>query len=517
MGKNAIINASVYLGGGELIPKGFVTWEGSRIGAVGVRSRFTRPPDMEVSDLAGMLVLPGLIDSHIHLVGYALALRRIDLADTRSAGEALKLIADRVRSLRKGEWLRGRGWDKQRWGLESFPDRGLLDAVTPDNPAAITSRDGHLVWVNSAGLAELGLDRTGIEVEGGEVETDTSGRPRGVFKEKAAELVLTGLRRERPEEVGPAVKDACRRLLGMGITGVHASENTSSSELLDHAVDRGFVDLKAVRMLEVGESRDIDAIQPESRIGVIKILADGTLGSQTAAMIDPYCGQPENRGILAVSTSKLRELVFHAIEAGFSVAVHAIGDRANREILDVYEEARGTRAGVGAVLRIEHAQVLRPDDIARLGRLGVVASMQPIHLVGDMRVAERYWGARSRYAYAFRSILGAGGGLAFGSDAPIEDPNPLKGIHAAVTRRDPSMPDSASWNPAERITVSEAVDAYTIGAARAAGIGGETGGIRPGTRADLTVLDCDITRGDPDALLDARVVMTVVGGRTYLP
>jgi predicted amidohydrolase YtcJ len=220
---------------------------------------------------------------------------------------------------------------------------------------------------------------------------------------------------------------------------------------------------------------------------------------------------------MAVPKPELRELVTRSVEAGFSVAVHAIGDRANMELLDVFEEVRSTDRGRDAVLRVEHAQVLRPEDIHRFGSLGVVASVQPIHLVGDRTVSNRYWGARSRYAYVFRSILGTGGTLAFGSDAPIEDPNPLKGIHAAVTRRDPDIPEAPAWNPAECITVSEAIDAYSRGAALAAGTEDRTGSIRPGMRADLTALDRNVLRGGPDALLDAKVVLTVVKGNRHHP
>jgi predicted amidohydrolase YtcJ len=517
MAKRAILNASIYMGGGEVIPKGFVVWDGSVIEGVGEISAYAGGSDVEVEDLPGKLVLPGLVDSHIHLVGYALALKRIDLAATRSVAEALEWIAAHVAGLRKGEWLRGRGWDKQHWGLDRFPDRGLLDRVTPDNPAALSSRDGHLMWVNSAGLAALGLDRTGVEVEGGEVETGPSGRPTGIFKEKAVDLVLRRLEEAGPESAGPAIRDACRTLLGIGITGVHTSENARSLMILDHADSAGMVSLNTIRMLEVGAVDDIEQASGRPGLTHIKILADGALGSQTASMLEPYCGQPDNYGIMAVPKPNLLALAGRAVEAGFALAVHAIGDRANLEVLDVFEEIRGTEPGRNVVLRVEHVQVLRPDDVARFGKLGVIASMQPIHLVGDTPVAERYWGARSRYAYAFRSILDTGGSLAFGSDAPIEDPNPLRGMHAAVTRRDPFVEASSAWYPEECITVSEAIDAYTTGAALAAGTPDKAGRIKPGMRADLTVLDRDIVGHDPDVLLDAGVVLTVTNGRPFHP
>jgi predicted amidohydrolase YtcJ len=517
LGKKAYVNPTIYLGEGETIDRGYVIWDGPRIEQVGDMSSFVRDPAMEIEDLKGNLLLPGLVDCHIHLVGYALALRRIDLASTRSVEEALAMVVSYVKKLGKGEWLRGRGWDKQHWGVDCFPDRALLDRVTPDNPAVLSSRDGHLVWVNSAALSQLGLDRSGIEVEGGEVETDARGKPTGIFKEKAAGLVLSRLERSDPERVGPAVSDACRKLLGLGLTGVHTSEDAESSEMLDHAVRQSTVSLNMVRMLEVGSPRDIEEARDMPGVTHIKILVDGALGSQTASMVEPYCGQPGNSGVVAVPKPELLKLVTCAVEAGFSVAVHAIGDRANMEVLEVFEQIRRTGPGRDAVLRVEHAQVLRPEDIGRFGKLDVLASVQPIHLVGDRPVAEKFWGHRSRYAYVFRSIIDAGGTLAFGSDAPIEDPDPLKGIHAAVIRQDPAVPDSPQWNRAECISVSEAIDAYSIGAAQAAGTPKESGRIRPGMRADFTVLDRDITRGDPAAILDARPVFTVVKGRVCYP
>lgn len=515
MAKKALVDASIYMGKGEIIPRGFVVWDGSKIEAVGDMSEFARMSGVEVEDPGGKLVLPGLVDAHLHLVGYALALKRVDLASTRSVDEALKMIGTRAASLGEGEWLRGRGWDKQHWGVDRFPDRDMLDRVVPDNPAALSSRDGHLVWVNSAALAELDLDRTGIEIEGGEVETGPSGKPTGIFKEKAADLVLSRLEEVGSEDGDTAIRDACRKLRSLGFTGVHTSENAASLEILEHADDMGMVSLNTVRMLEVRGPEDIDRAVDRPGVTHIKVLADGALGSQTACMLEPYEGQPDNSGIMAVPKPRLRVLVRRSVEAGFAMAVHAIGDRANLEVLDVFEEVRGTDAGRDALLRVEHVQVVQAEDVPRFGKLGIVASMQPIHLVGDTPVAERYWGARSRYAYAFRSILDTGGTLAFGSDAPIEDPDPLKGIHAAVTRRDPEDRDSSAWYAEECITVFEAIDAYTAGSAVAAGTPDRTGGIRPGMRADLTVLDRDITKGDPGAILDGRVVLTVIGGRPY--
>jgi predicted amidohydrolase YtcJ len=235
-------------------------------------------------------------------------------------------------------------------------------------------------------------------------------------------------------------------------------------------------------------------------------------------MLEPYCGQPENLGIEVTSKEDLVQMAFRSVEKGFSLGVHAIGDRANMEVLDAYEEIRCRSEAHEPILRVEHAQVLRDEDIPRFGSIGVIASMQPIHIVSDMDVAESYWGERCRNAYAFRSIIAGGGSIAFGSDAPIEDPDPLKGIHAAVTRRVPSRPRSPSWHPAQCLTVAEAVDCYTLGASLAAGLEKEAGAIRPGMCADFTVVDRNIIAApDPEAILDSRVTMTVVRGEVYIP
>jgi predicted amidohydrolase YtcJ len=245
----------------------------------------------------------------------------------------------------------------------------------------------------------------------------------------------------------------------------------------------------------------------------IKTYADGTLGSQTASMLEPFAGQPGNIGIAFAPREKLWDIVTRSVDAGFAMSVHAIGDRANMEVLDIYEAVRRSSRGRQALLRVEHAQILRPEDMPRFGVLAVPASMQPIHLVADRAVADRYWGDRSGNAYAWKRILETGGVVAFGSDAPIESPDPLRGIHAAVTRRGPAEPESSPWYPRERLAAWQCLDCYTLGGATACGRVRDTGRVSAGYRANLTVLDTDILSvADPDEILGARVVGTVVGG-----
>jgi predicted amidohydrolase YtcJ len=500
------IDAAIYMGGGGVIEKGYIIVNGPVIEDVGRASDLKRPPDLKVIGLAGKLIVPGLTDCHVHLLGYARALTGLDLSETASLEEGLRLIERHLKGMPDGAWLRGRGWDKQRWGLPGFPTKGMLDAITGDNPVALTSRDGHLLWVNSAVLHRVGLDRAAFHIDGGEIEVDEAGKPTGILKENAAGLITRPAGEDETEHALQALSLASRKLVGLGLTCVHTVEDEREADVVNLAEERGYVDLDLVRLREIKDVSELESLSPSPRASCVKIYADGALGSQTASMFEPYCGQVENRGITVTSGPGLSDLVRRSVDKGFSVAV-----------LDVYEAVRETLPGRGAVLRIEHAQVLRREDIARFGRLGVIASMQPVHIVADMRVAEAYWGSRCRNAYAWKSILREGGTLAFGSDAPIEDPDPLKGIHAAVTRRNPEEQASSAWYGDERLTVAEAIDCYTLGAAVAGGRSVVSGRIRVGARADLTVLDNNILiPGEPDIILDTSVEMTVIGGKVHI-
>jgi predicted amidohydrolase YtcJ len=375
-----------------------------------------------------------------------------------------------------------------------------------------------VAWLNTAGMRELGLYDRVEAVEGGEVVTDSGGKPTGIFKENAGVLVWTRLGSRDRERTLEALAEASRKLRRLGLVGAHTLEARAGWQLLAEALERGGIGINLVRIREVHEPDEIDTLEPLPGACCVKTYADGTLGSQTASMLEPYCGEPGNVGIPALTPAKLREIVFRAVDKGFGVCVHAIGDRANREVLNAYEEARRRPAYRGTLLRIEHAQVLDPDDIPRFARQGIVASMQPIHLVSDRHVADRYWGTRSASAYAWKRIMDTGGTVAFGSDAPIESPDPLRGMHAAVSRSNPATQEEGPWYPAERLEVWQAVDCYTLGSAAAARAGGEPdrgadGRIRAAAPANLTVLDRDIIgSADPQALLEAGVVGTVVGG-----
>ncbi|MGH2453808.1 MAG: amidohydrolase [bacterium] len=479
-------------------------------------------------DLGGATALPGFVDSHIHLAPYGIALRRLNVAAVRSLPEAVEAVAAAVARERPGAWILGRGWDKNVWPEDRFPSAADLDAVSPHHPVALSSKDGHLLWVNTAALRLAGVTGQTPDPPGGEIARDRRGEPVGIFKEESAKALVGKV---IPSGDTPAIErgihDAAAMLHRVGITGVHSFVGTEAYEggkvlsVLQQLAARGALRLRVWATLPLGELEAAAAGGRRSgvgdewlRVGPVKVFADGTLGSQTASMLEPFDGQPHNSGIAIHSREELIAIVRRAVAAGFWCAIHAIGDRANRWVLDAYEASEEASRRLGARHRIEHVQVLHPDDLPRLARMGVTASMQPIHATSDRDIADRYWGTRSRTAYAWRSLLRAGTALAFGSDAPVETPDPWQGIYAAVTRRRPGDSRPA-WYPDETLSVEEAVRAYTVGAARASGEEGIHGSLAPGRLADFIALDRDVMTEaprDPEVLLQVRVLATVIAG-----
>jgi len=496
---------------------------GGRIAAVGetreLRDAF---PGFARVPLDGRTVLPAFTDSHIHVAGLGLSLRQVDLRGARSLREAAARAGAAARTARPDEWIRGVGWDKNLWPEGRFPTRDDLDPLTGGCPTALRSKDGHTVWVNSAALALAGITRETPDPEGGTIVRDArTGEPTGLLAERATYPVIALAGRPSPDALEQAIVDASAMLHRTGVAGVHVVEGGDVLAAFQRLRARGALTLRVCMMLPEDALDAAITLGVRSgfgdetlRLGGVKIFSDGALGSQTASMLEPYEGQPENRGVVVRTREQLHALVGRAAAAGIASVVHAIGDRANRWVLDAIEAARDASGRFGLRHRIEHVQVLHPDDLPRLARLGVIASMQPIHCTQDRDIVDRYWGARGRYAYAFRSLLACGTRLTFGSDAPVETPEVLAGIHAAVARRRPNEPDRPAWRPAERLTVGEAVRAYTEGPAYAAGEEREKGRLRAGYVADFVVLSADPFTVDPDALADVRAVLTVVGGET---
>ncbi len=470
--------------------------------------------------LDGCTVLPAFTDSHVHFAGFGLSLRRVDLRGCRSLRQAVEAVAAAARRARPGEWILGGGWDKNLWPEGRFPRRDDLDPVTGDRPAALRSKDGHTAWVNSAALARAGIHAATPDPEGGAIVRDpATGEPTGLLAERAAHPVLALADRTGPEALEQAILDATAAAHRAGIAGVHVMEDGAVLAAFQRLRARGALGVRVCMMLPEDALDAAIAVGIRSgfgdatlRIGGVKIFADGALGSQTASMLEPYEGQPENRGVIVRTREQLHALVQRAAAHGLAVAVHAIGDRANRWVLDAMEAARPDTLRWGLRHRIEHVQLLHPQDLPRLAALGVVASMQPIHCTQDRDIADRYWGTRSRYAYAFRSLLRHGTRLAFGSDAPVETLDVLAGIYAAAVRRRQDEPGRDAWYPEEAITVAEAIRAYTEGAAYAAAEDHLKGRLAPGYLADFVALSDDPLEVSPERLPEIRVVLTAVGG-----
>lgn len=499
---------------------------GGRLLAVGAVADLAAAfPRARRVDLLGRHVFPGLVDAHVHVVSYGMGLLQVELRDTRSIGEAVRLMGQRAAGLPDATWILGRGWDKNVWAEGRAPGRADLDPATGDRPAAASSKDGHVLWVNTAALRQAGITRNTPDPPGGAIGRDAAGEPDGLLKEEAKTLVQRVIPDPSMEMREQAVREAQAEFHRLGLTGVHAFtgasvEGPDQFATLQRLHLGGHLAIRTVatvpdRLLEAAAAAGMRTGGGDMmlRVGPLKIFADGTLGSQTASMLEPFDGQPENVGIKVRTADEIDALVRQAVDAGLWTAIHAIGDRANHEVLNVLERHHAASLRAGARHRIEHVQLLHPADLPRLARLGVVASMQPIHATADRDIADRYWGERARWSYAWQSLASSGAVLAFGSDAPVETPDPWRGLYAAVTRRRPHEPDRDAWYPQERLSLAQAMWAYTQGAAVAAGCEAWQGMLEPGRVADFIVLDRDPYAGHPEELLHVQVLATVVDGR----
>ncbi len=471
-------------------------------------------------DLRGATVVPGFIDAHIHFLSYGLSLREIDLSGAGTLSLALERVGRRAADTPPGQWLTGRGWDQSVWEGGAFPAAAQLDAVAGEHPVYLARKCGHAAWVNSQALERVGITAHTEDPEGGEIVRDGEGKPTGILLEKAMELAFPCMADPSDAEAVAAVRHAQEVANRMGIVGVHTKEAAGSLRAFQQLRAEGDLTLRTVAQIPVAELDSAIRLGLRTglgdeflRIGGVKVFSDGALGPRTAWMLAPYDGEPENTGIAVTGAEEMADIIARATGAGLAVVTHAIGDRANRMVLDALETSRRAGRGLHLRHRIEHAQVLHAEDIARFAALDIIASVQPIHATQDMLLADRYWGKRSRYAYAFRSLWDSGARLAFGSDAPVETPDVIQGIHAAVTRmRADGSPGGDGWYPEERLTVEEAVWAYTVGAAYAGGTESSQGSITPGKLADLVVLSQDIFTIHPMAILETDVEATLFGG-----
>jgi len=500
-----------------------------RILAAGDRStlRDLAGAGLREEDIGGLHVFPGLTDAHVHLQDYALSLQKLD-CETSSLAECLKRVEERVRTTPPGEWVLGHGWQHNDWsdctgGTAGFPSAAMLDDISRNHPIYLTAKSLHAGWANTAALTAAGIHSQSQDPPDGALQRDTAGRPTGILLEGAMSLVSHKV--PEPDEAGfqAAIRAAQTHLWKLGLTGVHDFDRRACFTALQQLRAEGELKLRVVKNIPVEDLVHAIGVGMRSgfgddllRIGNVKAFADGALGPHTAAMIQPYEDDPGNLGMLLLDREDLFDYGRKAARSGLAMTVHAIGDRANHEVLEAYTSLRKfeTDNGLPALRhRIEHVQLLHPDDISRLAALDVVASMQPIHATSDMYAADSFWGDRARFSYAWKTLENAGTRIAFGSDAPVESPNPFWGLHAAVTRSRPGgIPSPEGWRPEEKISRLSAIQGFTTGAAYTAGMESRLGMLAEGYYADLIVLAEDFFTCEPDRIRDLLPLMTMVGG-----
>jgi len=495
-------------------------------------------PNTTVIDLKGRLAVPGLSDSHAHFIQGGFQLLSVDLKDSRSEEEFVRRIAEKARTLPPGRWMQGGDWDEEAWPSEKLPTRWLIDPVTPRTPVFISRYDGHAVLANSLALELAGITKETPDPPGGVIVRDPkSGEPTGVLKDEAQDLVAKVIPRPSQVEMEEALRAALKEAARVGLTSIHDitvgpeawnGNFTGEIELLRRAELEGWLTCRIYAITPIANWKNLeqagishDMGSDFLEMGAVKAFADGSLGSRTAWMFKPYDDDPSNSGLpmpIMAPPAKLEEIARQADKAGIQICTHAIGDRAVSSLLDIYERIGGEHPAAHR-FRVEHAQHVRPEDFARFGKLGIVASMQPYHAVDDGRWAEKRIGhERARSSYAWKSMLGAGAKLAFGSDWPVAPLDPLLGIYAAVTRATLDGKNPGGWFPEQRLTVEEALRAYTLGAAYAAFQEKEKGTISPGKLADVVVLSDDLFQIPPERIKDVRVEVTIVGGKVvYRP
>ncbi len=496
---------------------------GERIVAVGADADVQGliGPESELIKSPAGMVVPGFIDSHVHFLSGGFALASVQLRDAATPEEFTTRIGEYAQTLAPGEWILNGDWDHENWGGR-LPERQWIDAVTPDNPVMINRLDGHMVLANSKALSLAGVSADTADLAGGEIVRDAAGNPTGVLKDNAMVLV---------ERVVPEPSDAQRdralaaisaHVAAQGVTTVHDMAGWESLATYRRAAAASGLNTRVYSVVPLSDwSRLAEEVRNQGtgdewlRIGGLKGFMDGSLGSHTAAFFDPFTDTPEERGFFINELDDMARWVQAADAAGLQVMVHAIGDRAISALLDIFAEAAEINGSKDRRFRIEHAQHIHPDDIPRFAELGLVASMQPYHAIDDGRWAERVIGPeRAKTTYAFNALLKAGVSVAFGSDLMVAPPLPLLGIYAATTRRtlDGAHPDG--WVPEEKITVEEALIAYTRSAAYASFEESEKGSLSADKLADLVFIDQDLTRIPVVDIASARVVRTIVGGRT---
>jgi len=502
----------------------------------------------EFIDLHGKAVLPGFIDSHVHLLGYAKSLIGIDLSNTKSKEEVIEKVKTRVEKTEPNVWILGYGWNENDWKVQKLPSKADLDKVCNKNPLVLFKKDGHSIWVNSVALKKADINEHTLDPSGGKIVRESiSKTPTGILKENAIYLVLKKIKKENIEDILPtpvlnssatskeikiknmgniysAVKTASKNFNKAGITSVHNMESMNRQKILFDLNSEGELNLRICSFFEQIEPEDLYHFKRNTKldnrwtkIGGIKLFYDGSLGSRTAYMIEPYDDDKNNYGIKVMEKQEVERLMRSANQLGLNFAIHAIGDRANKEVLDIYEKMLHNYKGdisEGKQLRnrIEHVQILRREDFVRFKKLNLIASMQPYHLASDMKMAEKGWGERCKWSYAWNELVKNGVHMTFGSDCPVETINPIRDLYVSITRqREDGYPDG-SWYPEHKLTLKRAIYSYTFEGAYTSGDEDIKGSIDVGKLADLVVLSENIFKISPKDILNIDVCYTILDG-----
>ncbi len=503
-----------------------------RIVAVGTREEIDkhRGDGTEVVDLEGLTVVPGLIDAHEHFPAIGKRVQQVFLDETKSAAEALEIVKRELEKLAPGEWLVGQGWHTVAWNGSDYPGKEELTRISPDNPVYLVGMASHAAWVNAKALELAGITKDTPDPPGGQIlKRSDTGEPTGILLEEALDLVSRLLPPETRESRKTDIRRSIETALRFGLTGMHdAGSNTETVGLFKELLAEGAFPFRLYVMLDVPDAGavldsylehppEIDLGNHRLTIRCFKAYADGALGARGASLLEPYSDKADTTGLIQNSEDELTRLIEKAGQKGYQVAIHAIGDRGNRATLNAVERAQKTLPGKDLRVRIEHAQILSPEDIPRFGSLAVIASMQPIHATMDMGFAETRVGPeRIKGGYVWQSLLSSGARVAAGSDTPsfpVVYNNPLWGIHALVTRQDAEGKPEGGWYPAQKVSRLDALKMYTQNPAYAAFEENLKGSISKGKLADLTVLSKDILKIPEAEIRDTEVVMTVIGGR----
>jgi predicted amidohydrolase YtcJ len=518
----AVVNARMWTGDARRPWADGMAMSGDRITTVGSSAEVRKltTSATRIIDARGMMVTPGFIDAHVHFLAGGFGLSSVQLRTARTPQEFVQRIAEYARTLPVGAWITNGDWDHEQWGGE-LPSRDWIDSVTPNNPVWVNRLDGHMSLANSATLRVAGIAKATAEVAGGTIVRDEHGEPTGIFKDNATSLV-DRVQPDPPADAQDRALDAAMRYVaGNGVASVTHMGSWSDLAVFERAHTAGRLRTRIYAAVPLSTWEQLrDTVQARGRgdtwlkIGALKGFVDGSLGSHTAAMLEPFTDAPNDTGLFVNSPEQLYAWTSGADNAGLHVIVHAIGDRAIRTQLDIFERVERENGVRDRRFRIEHAQHVAPPELPRFAALGVIASMQPYHAIDDGRWAEKVIGhERGKGTYAFKSLLDNHTRLAFGSDWFVAPATPLEGIYAAVTRRTLDGANPNGWYPEQKITVEDALRAYTSGAAYASYDERDKGTLERGKLADFVMIDRDITRIAPEEIAQARVMMTVVGGR----